>query len=293
HALLRLLPALPQQADLVVAAGQRREPRRINAAASFADFPHLEEFDGLCHSLDLLAAEADAVEPALQQSVGGFAANDRAGDGDLRQPHGDVPRLSHQRDRPLGRLDDGRPGVNADPQVQLELVFAAKPLAEGFQVLEEAEARLCGPARAVLVSNRVAEADQQALLVTLHDRPAQPARGLIAGLLEAPQHPGLVLGVEALQVRLGVEQVTAPDKAGALAAVGLAGAAPGRGRRYGLWWWGLGRRASARLTHCGRNWQRPGILHLGSHREDPAQVGGEVRGGGVAILLPLRQRLEA
>src|SRR5262249_30576133 len=148
--------------------------------------PHLEEFDGLCHSLDLLAAEADAVEPALEQSVGGFAANDRAGHGDFCQPQGDVPRLSNQRDRPLGRLDDGLPGVNADPQVQLKVVFVAKLLTEDFQVIEDAEARLCGSARAVLVSNRVAEANQKALLVTLHDRPAQPACSLIAGLLEAP-----------------------------------------------------------------------------------------------------------
>src|SRR4029077_13246381 len=129
----------------------------------------------------------------------------------------------------------------------------------------------------VLVSNRVAEADQQALLVTLHDRPAQPARGLIAGLLEAPQHLGLVLGVEALQIRLGVKEVTATDKDGNLAVLGLARPAPGRGRGHGLWWglWGLGRRGRARLTHRRRNWLRPGILHLGSHREDPAQVGGK------------------
>src|SRR5262249_44787522 len=36
-----------------------------------------------------------------------------------------------------------------------------------------------------------------------------------------------------------------------------------------------------------------GILHLGSRWEDLAQVGSEVRSGGVAILLPLRQRLQA
>src|SRR5262249_25169392 len=166
-----------------------------------------------------------------------------------------------------------------------KLVFAAKPLTERFQVIEEAEARLCGSARAVLVSNRVAEADQQALLVTLHDRPAQPARGLIAGLLEAPQHLGLVLGVEALPARLGSKQVTAIDQDGHLAALGLAGPAPGRGRRHS-WWWGIGRRGRARLTHGRRNRQRPGILHPGSHREDPAQVGGEVPCRGVAILLP-------
>ena len=121
------------------------------------------------------------------------------------------------------------------------------------------------------------------------------SRRLIAGLLETPQHLGLVLGVEALQIRLGVKQVTATDKDGNLAVLGLAGAAPRRGRRHGFWWgvWGLGRRGRARLTHRRRNWLRPGILHLGSHREDPAQVGGEVPCGGVAILLPLRQCLEA
>jgi hypothetical protein len=113
-------------------------------------------------------------------------------------------------------------------------VIAAKPLTERLQVIEDAEARLCGSTRAVLVGNRVAEADQQALLVTLHDRPAQPARGLFAGLSEAPQHLGLILCVEALQVRLGVKQVIATDKDGHLAVLGLAHPVPGRRRRHGL-----------------------------------------------------------
>jgi hypothetical protein len=38
---------------------------------------------------------------------------------------------------------------------------------------------------------------------------------------------------------------------------------------------------------------RSGQLRCRPGREDPAQVGGEVPCGGVAILLPLRQRLEA
>ncbi len=38
---------------------------------------------------------------------------------------------------------------------------------------------------------------------------------------------------------------------------------------------------------------RTGQLGYRPDREDPAQVRGEVRCGGVAILLPLRQRLEA
>jgi len=49
---------------------------------------------------------------------------------------------------------------------------------------------------------------------------------LLARLAEGPQHPGLVLRVES-QVRLGLEQVAATDQDGHLAALGLAGAAPG------------------------------------------------------------------
>ena len=133
----------------------------------------------------------------------------------------------------LPRLHDGRPGVDADPRIQLQLVFAAEPLAEGLQVLEDAEAGQRGAACGVLVGHRVAEAGQQPLLVALHDRPVEPANGLLAGLLEGPQHLGLVLRVEVLQVRLGLEQVAAADQDGHLPALGLAGAAAGRGRRRG------------------------------------------------------------
>ena len=238
HALLGLLPALLQQADLVVAAGQRREPgrpRRLDRALAFADALHLEELDGLRHPLELSRAEAGALELAPDQPVGGLATNDLAGRGDVLQPDGHVPRLPHQRNRFLLRLDDGRTGVKADPRVQLQLVFAAELLAEGLQVLEEAEAGPCGAACAVLVSHRVAEAHQQTLLVALHDRPVKPAHRLLAGLLEGPQHLGLILRVE-LQIRLGLKQVAAADQDGHLAALGLAGAAPGRGRLRGIGW---------------------------------------------------------
>ena len=94
-----------------------------------------------------------------------------------------------------------------------------------------AEAGPRGAVCGVLVGHRVAEAGQQPLLVALHDRPVEPAHGLLAGLLEGPQHLGLVLRVEVLQIRLGLEQVAAADQDGHLPALGLAGAAAGRGRR--------------------------------------------------------------
>ena len=192
---------------------------------------HPEEFDGLRDALDLAVAEAGAVELAPDQPVRGRAAHDLAGLGDVLQPDRHVPRLPHQRDRLLPRLHDGRPGVNADPRIQLQLVFAAEPLAEGVQVLEDAEAGPRGAVRGVLVGHRVAEAGQQPLLVALHDRPVELAHRLLAGLLERPQHLGLVLRVEVLQIRLGLEQVAAADQDGHLAALGLAGAAAGGCRR--------------------------------------------------------------
>ena len=233
HALLGLLPAVFEQVDLVIAAGQRREPgrtRRLDGAAGLADPLDQEEFDGLCHALDLAVAEAGAVELDPDQPVRGRAAHDLAGLGEVLQPDRHVPRLSHQGHRLLPRLHDGRPGVDADPRIQLQPLFAAEPLAQGVQVLQDGEPGSRGAVCGVLVGHRVAEAGQEPLLAALHDRPIALANGLLAGLLEGPHHPGLALRVETLQVLLGLEQAAAADQDGHLPALGLAGAAAGGGR---------------------------------------------------------------
>ena len=114
--------------------------------------------------------------------------------------------------------------MDADPRIQLQLVFAAEPHAEGLHLLEDAEAGPCGASCGVLVGHRVAEARQQPLLVTLHDGAVERAHGLLACPLEGPQHLGLVLRVAVFQVRLGLEQVAAADQDGHLPTLGLAGA---------------------------------------------------------------------
>ena len=99
HALLGLLPAVLQQADLVVAAGQRREPRPLrdlDGVEVLAESLHQEEFDGLRDPLDLAVAEAGAVEIAADQPVRGRGDDDLAGLGDVLQPDRHVAGLPHQ-----------------------------------------------------------------------------------------------------------------------------------------------------------------------------------------------------
>ena len=272
-------------------------PRRLDGAAGLADPPDPEEFDGLRHALDLAVAEAGAVELGPDQSVGGRAADDLAGLGEVLQPDRHVPRLPHQGDRLLPDLHDGRPGVDADPRAQLQLLLAAEPPAQGVQLLQDDEPGPRGAVRGVLVGHRVAEAGQQPLLAALHDRPVAPADGLLAGLLEGPHHPGLALRVEILQVRLGLEQAAAADQDGHLPALGVAGAAAER-RSASRSATAATRRTRARTcspvgtTAGGGPEPGRGGRPLGGRARAP-QVLGEVRRGGVAVLEPLRQRLEA
>ena len=130
------------------------------ALLALADALDLEELDGLRHALELSRANACALELAPDQPVGCLATNDLAGCGDVLQPDRHVPRLPHQRDRIVLGLDDGRPSVEADPRVQLQLVLAVERLADAVQVLEQAQGGAGSAARAVLVSHRVAETDQ-------------------------------------------------------------------------------------------------------------------------------------
>src|SRR5439155_9514753 len=85
----------------------------------------------------------------------------------------------------------------------------------------------------ILVSHRVAEARQQPLLVTLHDRPIEVPNRLSARLLESQHDLRLILRVEA-QVRFRLKEIAATDQDGHLATFGLAGAAAVRPWREGF-----------------------------------------------------------
>ena len=121
-------------------------PATSIGVAAFGDALYLEQLDGLRHALELAAAEAVAFELAPDQPVGCLGADDLTGRGHVLQPGRHVACLPHQRDRILPRLHDGRPGVDADPRVQLQLLSAAEPLAQALHILEEAQAGPCGAA---------------------------------------------------------------------------------------------------------------------------------------------------
>ncbi len=98
HAFLGLLPAVLEQADLVVATGQRCEPRTLrdlDGVQVLAEPLHQEELDRLRDPLDLAVAEARAVEMAADQPVRGRGDDDLAGLGDVFQPDCHVASLAH------------------------------------------------------------------------------------------------------------------------------------------------------------------------------------------------------
>ena len=292
-----LLPAILEQAHLLVPARERRDRRRVRRlvwAACGGGPVDLKQLDRLRHAFDFPRAELGAFESAPDQAVGRLGAQDLARDGHIFQPNGDVPCLAHHRDRVVLRFHDGRARMDADPRVQLDRLRAAELPADGGHVFEKGEPRCRSSTGRVLEGDRVAEADEQSSLVALHDRPLEPSHGLRAGFLERSQHADLIFRVE-LQVRLGIEQVAAADEHRQLTALGLAGTAlRGTLRR--------GRRRTPDRDEAGAAAPAPPAgmpmrsrlrgRRLGNGQEQSAQVFGEVGGRGVAILLSFRERLE-
>ena len=152
------------------------------------------------------------------------AADDLSGDGDFLESNGHVARLAHQRHRARPAPDDRRARVHADPRPQLQPVAAAELAGERLHLLEDRHGRVRRAPGSVLVSDRVSEAEQEPVLVALHHGPVEAARRAVARLAESPGAPRLVLGIEALEVGLGFEDLAAADENGDLAALGLGGA---------------------------------------------------------------------
>jgi hypothetical protein len=97
-----LVPAVHEQADLLVAAHKRRQlgrGHRVDQAPRHRDVLHSEQLDGHGRALDLLAAEGGALEPPLEQAVAGFGTDHLAGEGHVFEADRHVPRLAHQRHR--------------------------------------------------------------------------------------------------------------------------------------------------------------------------------------------------
>ena len=158
------------------------------------------------------------------------AAEDLAGTGEVLETNGHVARFAHERHVAGPASHDRRARVNADPRSQLQPVRAAEAAGERFHLLANGHGRVRRPPGAVLERDRVAETDQQTALVALHHGPVEAARRDLAGLLKAAKHARLVLGIQALEIGLGLEHLAAAHEDRDLTALGF-GSASLRGRR--------------------------------------------------------------
>ena len=197
-ALARLLPALEQQRDLVLAADQRRQlarAQRREAVGHGTRAEHARDLDGLVEALDRVGAESLVVEQPADQGPGVRADHDAAGLGQRLQAEGAIGGLADHRLLLGAALADqvarhDLAGRDADARRERHRE------AEAADRVDEVEP---GPDRAlgiVLVRLRIAEIGQHAVAQKLGD---------VA--LEALDHPGaaVLVGAHDLAQVLGVE----------------------------------------------------------------------------------------
>ena len=189
-AVLGLGPAVEQQGELLLAGDQRRQPfadRRLETGLD----PDVAD-DAEDARLALVAVESGgplvgALEEVLHQPLGRFADQDRArlGEADqLRRGAQDLAlgqslvhvRAAHGSDHP--------PGVDRDADLRLDVQRFPEAAAEGFDGLDQRQARAHGPQAVVLVGDRVAEVGQHAAAQALGEVAVERTDHLAADLLE-------------------------------------------------------------------------------------------------------------
>ena len=159
---------------------------------------------------------------ATNQPMRRFAADNPARFGNIPQAKGDVPRFADQRHDIVVHLDDGRPGMEANPRFDVNGVSRHQLPADRLEILDDAEAGGRGAPGRVFVGDRIAETRQQAVLVAFHDDAVQALHRSLAGLLERPEHAGLIFSVQPFQEQVGREQVAAAGEYRHLTPLGLA-----------------------------------------------------------------------
>ena len=159
---------------------------------------------------------------ATNQPMRRFAADNPARFGNIPQAKGDVPRFADQRNDIVVHLDDGRPGMEANPRFDVDGVSHHQLPADRLEILDDAKAGCRGAPGRVLVGDRIAEARQQAVLVAFHDDAVQALHRSLAGLLERPEHAGLIFSVQLFQEQIGREQAAAAGEYRHLTPFGLA-----------------------------------------------------------------------
>ena len=110
--------------------------------------------------------------------------------------------------------------MDANPKASRSklLVSRTELVAERLQVVEHAQASLCGPLGSVLTGNWVAKTHHEPLVVVLDDGAVKSVCHRLARKPKARQRPGLVLRVEVLLVGIGHKQFASTDQDRDLAA---------------------------------------------------------------------------
>ena len=166
---LGALPARQQQADLLVAADQRRQaaPRgRLEAARRAGRLAHPVDRDRLLDPLDHVRAALLEDEQALDQPPRALADHDGAGLGQPLQAGGDVRGLADHRHL-VAELagadvaDHDEAGVDADPDVDAD-AEALELAVEALDRLDDVEPGADRAQRVVLVRLGIAEIGQDA-----------------------------------------------------------------------------------------------------------------------------------
>ena len=219
----RLLPALAQERDLLLAADHRRQAggaQRLEPADA-ARRDHAGQLDRTGEALELVLAQLLAVEQAADQTAGPGADDDAAGLCERLQAGGEVRRLADHR-LLLGAAvadqvaDHHEPGRDADPGLEPEV----GPRRQRRDRLDQLEAGAHRPLGVALVGLRIAEVGEHAVAHVLGEMALEALDHRGAAALIGGDHRPHVLGVEHRRERGRVDQVAEQD--GELAALALA-----------------------------------------------------------------------
>ncbi len=170
------LPAVQQQAELLVAPDQRREPAirtGVQPSAHAALGVNPEHMDWLGEALQRVVARILGEEETLHQALAGRADHQAVFVGQPLQAGGQVRRLAQgELLAPLAASDCShhhQAGVNADAHRQGDLQIGHQRCTQRADRLDDAEPRPHRPLGVVLMGLGMAEVDHQAIAEELGD----------------------------------------------------------------------------------------------------------------------------
>jgi hypothetical protein len=199
-------PALQQDAQLMLAADQRREPlavQRLEAAFGTTLPFDPPSGEGFVEALEALGAEIGELEQPAHQPSGRLADHNAARRGECLQSRGEARRLADHRlllSRPLADqlADHDQAGGDPDPRRER----SARRRLQTRQRIDNRKPRPDRPLGLVLVRRGPAEVRQHAVAHVLGDMPAPTFDHRRAAAMVGAEHLRHVLRVE-LRRQLG------------------------------------------------------------------------------------------